>query len=223
MAEVKSPSRLVITLTAAQQALLRKASGKRVSQLGIEQIEAGSGWLYTPRGSKKSWLLKPPDPEAYLTARKEQQPHIDQRQAHFRLRIGKSRIHRRGVFADERIPARRNVIEYAGETISLVEAYRRTKGAKEVYGVTLDDFWVIDGAVGGSGAELINHSCDPNLRWRKLGNSIVCQSIRSIAAGEELTIDYHFSEKALKTPCQCGSPKCRGTINVSKRKYRRAG
>jgi uncharacterized protein len=219
---VKAPNRIVITLTAAQRALLRKASGKSVSQLGIEPVETGSGWLYTPRGSKKSWLLKHPDPESYLTARKKQPLRIDSRRARFHLRIGKSRIHRWGVFAGEPIPARRNVIEYSGEIISLVESYRRTKGAKEIYGAKLDDFWVIDGAVGGSGAELVNHSCDPNLRWRNLGDRILYQSIRSIAAGEELTCDYHFAEKAPKTPCRCGSPKCRGTINVVKRKRRRA-
>jgi len=192
-----------------------------VSQLGIEPVGTGFGWLYTPPVSKKSWLLKHPDPESYLAARKKQRPRIDPRRARFRLRIGNSPIHRWGVFADERIPARRNVIEYAGETINLVESYRRMKGAKEIYCAKLDDFWVIDGAVRGSGAQLINHSCDPNLRWRTLGDRILCQSIRSIAAGEELTIDYGFSKKAAKIPCRCGSPKCRGTINVVKRKHRR--
>jgi hypothetical protein len=219
---MKAPNTVVITLTAAQRALLRKASGKSVSQLGIEPVGTGSGWLYTPRGSKNSWLLKHPDSESYLGARKKQRPRIDPRQTRFRLRIGKSPIHRWGVFAGEPIPARRNVIEYSGETINLVESYRRTKGEKEIYGVKLDDFWIIDGAVGGSGAQIINHSCDPNLGWRNLGDRILCQSIRFIPAGEELTIDYKFSEKAPKTPCGCGSPKCRGTINVVKRKRRRA-
>jgi hypothetical protein len=205
----------VITLTPAQRALIREAWGKDVARLGIEPVETGSGWLYSA-GGKKFWLLKHADPDSYLAARRKQQPRIDPRHARFRLRIGASRIHRLGVFAEERIPARRNVIEYVGERVNPVESYRRTKGAKQTYTFKLDEFWRIDGSVGGSGAEFINHSCDPNLRWRRRGDRVLCQSVRPIAVGEELTLDYHFSHKSPKVPCRCGSPKCRGSINVVK-------
>jgi uncharacterized protein len=208
-------SPVVITLTPEQRALLRAASGKSVATLGIEPMDTGAGWLYSGKG-KKFWLLKHPDAKSYEAARRNHKPSIDPQRARFRLRIATSRIHRWGVFADERIPARRNVIEYGGELVNLVEAYRRTKGAKQIYSFALDHFWRIDGAVGGSGAEFINHCCDPNLRWRRLGERIFCQSVRPIAMGEELTIDYHFSPKSPKIRCRCGSPKCRGTINVSK-------
>jgi hypothetical protein len=207
---------VVIKLTAAQRALIRKASGKNVARLGIEPVETGSGWLYSA-GGKKFWLLKHADPESYLAARQNQQPRIDSRHARFRLKIAASRIHRWGVFAAERIPARRNVIEYSGELVNPVEAHRRAMDAGETYVLKLDEFWRIDGAVGGSGAQFINHSCDPNLRWRNLGNSVLCQSVRPIAAGEELTLDYHFSPESPKVPCKCGSPKCRGTLNVVRR------
>ncbi len=207
---------VVITLTSEQQALLRAASGKSVSTLRIEAVESESGWLYSAQG-KKFWLLKHPDAKSYEAARRNHQPHIDLQRARFRLRIGASRIHRWGVFADERIPARRNVIEYTGELVNPVEAYRRVKGAKRTYAFALDKFWRIDGAVGGSGAEFINHSCDPNLRWRRVENGVFCQSVRPINAGEELTLDYHFSHKAPKVRCNCGSSKCRGSINVAKR------
>jgi hypothetical protein len=204
---------VVIKLTAAQRALIREASGKNVAKLGIEPVDIGSGWLYSV-GGEEFWLLKHPDPESYEAARQKAQQRIDPRHAPFRLKIGESPIHRWGVFAEEQIPARRNVIEYSGELVNPVESYRRTKDRAETYAFRLDEFWCIDGAVGGGGAQFINHSCDPNLSWRKLGDRVMCQSIRPIAAGEELTLDYHFSPRSPKVPCRCGSPKCRGTINV---------
>jgi len=210
---------VVVELTAGQRALIREASGKNVAKLGIEPVDTGSGWLYSA-GGKKFWLLKHPDPEAYEAARQKAQPRIDSRFARFRLKIGESPIHRWGVFAAERIPARRNVIEYVGELVNPVEAYRRIKGAEESYAFKLDEFWRIDGLAGGSGAEFINHGCNPNLRWRKSRDRVMCQSVRPIAAGEELTLDYHVSHKAPKLPCQCGSPQCRGTINVLKSQRR---
>ena len=206
-------SPVVIKLTAAQRALIRQASGKDVAKLGIEPVDTGSGSLYAASG-KKFWLLRHPDPESYEAARQKAQPRIDPRHARYRLKIGKSRIHRWGVFAEERIPARRYVIEYAGERVNPVEAYRRVKGAAEAYTFKLDEFWSIDGAIGGVGAQFINHSCNPNLCWRKRGDRILCQSVRPIAVGEELTVDYHFSAKPPKVLCRCGSPQCRGTINV---------
>jgi uncharacterized protein len=39
-------------------------------------------------------------------------------------------------------------------------------------------------------------------------------SLRDIRPGEELTIDYHFDKKVERVLCRCGSPKCRGTINL---------
>lgn len=216
-----------IILTPVQRKLIREASGKNVARLGIEPADTGEGWLYS--GGKKFWLLKHPDVDAYEAARRAQQPRIDPARARFRLTIGESPIHRWGVFAVERIPARRNIIEYTGELVNPVEAYRRGKDADRVYSFKLDEFWRIDGAIGGSGAEFINHSCDPNLRWRQQGGHVLCQSVRPIAAGEELTLDYHFSSKVPKLPCRCGSPRCRGSINAletqaqSPRNYHRSG
>jgi len=55
-------------------------------------------------------------------------PAIDPRFACFRLAIRESKIHRRGVYAEEPIPARRKVIEYTGERISRRETKRRAMG-----------------------------------------------------------------------------------------------
>ena len=202
---------VMIQLTPAQRALIREASGKDVRALGIEPMD-GSGWLYS--AGRKFWLLKHGDPASYRAARRNERPHIDARMANFRLKISRSHIHRWGVFAEEPIPPRRIVIEYTGELANPVEAYRRMKDAGAIYSFKLDEFWRIDGSIGGSGAQFINHSCDPNLRWRRRAGRVLCQSVRAIVAGEELTLDYHFPAQAPKVPCRCGSPQCRGTINV---------
>jgi uncharacterized protein len=140
-------------------------------------------------------------------------PVIDSRYACFRLEIRESRIHRRGVYAVERIPPRRKVIEYTGERISRRETKRRGDGPV-TYLFTLDDYWTLDGAVGGSGAEIINHSCDPNVYTMIFKGHILYMSKRLIRPGEELTVDYRFSDKVDPVTCKCGAKTCRGTINL---------
>ena len=141
-------------------------------------------------------------------------PAIDPRYACFKMEIRESQIHRWGVYALERIPPRRKVIEYTGERIGRAETKRRGDG-KITYLFTLDQYWTIDGAVGGSGAEIINHSCDPNLRAMVLKGHILYMSKRLIRPGEELTVDYQFADDCDVVKCRCGTRKCRGTINIT--------
>jgi SET domain-containing protein len=140
-------------------------------------------------------------------------PTIDPRYACFRLDLRKSPIHRYGVYAAEPIPPYRKVIEYTGERISRRETKKRGMGSR-TYLFTLDDYWTIDGSVRGSGAQYINHSCDPNLRAEIRREHILYISKRPVGIGEELTVDYRFSKDVLSVRCRCGSPKCRGTINL---------
>ena len=140
-------------------------------------------------------------------------PAIDPRYSRFELSIRDSRIHRRGVYAGEPIPARRKVIEYTGERISRRETKRRGDG-DVTYLFTLDDYWTLDGAFGGSGAEIINHSCNPNLRAWNFKGHILYMSKRAIASGEELTVDYRFAKDVETVPCRCGAKTCRGMINL---------
>ncbi len=143
-------------------------------------------------------------------------PTIDTRYSPFKLRMGRSAIHRWGIYAAEDIPAKRKVLEYIGERISRVETKRRSNEREFNYLFTLDNYWTIDGSVGGSGAEYINHCCEPNLVSRITKGHILYFSLRAIRKGEELTIDYHFSPDVELVPCACGAPKCRGTINLKK-------
>ncbi len=111
------------------------------------------------------------------------------------------------------------MIEYRGEKINRVETRRRFlhgspgRSHKLNYLAQLDPYWTIDGAVGGTGAELINHSCEPNLKLRKFRGRLWLFSMRRIRPGEELGYDYGFSETGKRVRCRCGSAMCRGTIN----------
>ena len=148
-------------------------------------------------------------------ATKHHVPRLNLKLAYFKLRIHKSRIERFGVFAEEPIPPGKRVIQYTGERISERESMRRAikafsaGTAERIYTVGLNQRLKLDGSVGGSGAEFINHSCDPNLTMRRLRGQIFLYSFRKIRAGEELTVDYGFR---CSCPCRCGSKKCRGTM-----------
>ncbi len=144
-------------------------------------------------------------------------PSINQRHAAFKLRVGASKIHRWGIFAEEFIPKGRKVIEYTGEKISRRETKRRADERVQIYLFTLNSYWTIDGAVGGSGAEIINHSCEPNVASRIVREHILYYSIRDIQPGEELLIDYRFGYDEEKIPCHCGAKTCRGLMNLLQR------
>lgn len=141
-------------------------------------------------------------------------PKLNEKYCAFKLRIAKSKVHRWGVFAMERIPMRRKVMEYTGEKLNRLETKRRSDERALHYLFTLNSYWTIDGAVGGSGAEFVNHSCDPNLWVWICRDHILYMSRRAIEPGEELTIDYHFAKDVERVECKCGSTNCRGTINL---------
>lgn len=137
-------------------------------------------------------------------------PTINGRACAFKLDVGSSEIHRWGVFAIEHIPADSFVIEYTGEKIDAKELTRRSF-REHLYIFTLNDDYSIDGAIGGSGAEYINHSCAPNLKAIIDGDRIFFVSIRDISPSEELTLDYRLDDE-FPLPCYCGAKGCRGFI-----------
>jgi SET domain-containing protein len=138
----------------------------------------------------------------------------------YRLRIGRSTIDRSGVFALDPIPRNRQVIEYTGHRLTWQQATRLLKrlwrlGAPpNLYLARFNRRCIINGAVGGNGSQFINHSCEPNLGRRRIRGRLMFFSIRNIRAGAELTFDYQFRKYVPRTVCHCGSPKCRGTINL---------
>jgi SET domain-containing protein len=130
-------------------------------------------------------------------------PKINEKFACFKLLIRRSKIHRYGVFAGQRIPANRKVIEYTGKRLNRKEAKIRGDG-DYTYLFAVDPYWTLDGAVDGSGAEIINHSCSPNLVSRIQKGHVLYMSLRSIKPGEELTVNYNFDKDVRTFPCSCG-------------------
>jgi hypothetical protein len=57
----------------------------------------------------------------------------------------------------------------------------------------------------------INHSCEPNVG---MGGNVLLVSMREIAAGEELTIDYalFLGDPGFAMECRCRTASCRGVI-----------
>ena len=138
-------------------------------------------------------------------------PRLDSRFVCYKMEIRGSKIHRFGVYALERIPANRKVIEYVGERCNRREAKKRGEG-EHTYLFAVDNYWTLDGAVGGSGAEIINHSCEPNLVTRIMKGHILYMSIRPIKPGEELLVDYNLEKDTGHNKCECGAKSCRGTL-----------
>ena len=148
--------------------------------------------------------------------------------------IRSSRIQGRGAFAKRKIKKGTKLIEYIGEVISHEEADRRYPEDRNerhhTFLFTIDDKRIIDAAYGGNDARFINHSCDPNCISVDYGGQIFIESKRDIAEGEELAYDYKFERSSNPRDdawqeklyaCYCGSPKCRGTILVPRRKPRK--
>jgi len=136
---------------------------------------------------------------------------INSKFARFRMRIGRSRLHRYGVYAQEDIPAGRRVIEYTDKCLTLEQAVK-IGPPRDIYVAWITAAKYVDGARGGSGAEFMNHSCAPNLVARRIGPHLYLYSRRGIRAGEELTWNYHYPIKLKRIPCHCGARWCRGTL-----------
>lgn len=136
---------------------------------------------------------------------------IDPKFARFRMRIGRSAMHRFGVFALEDIPADRRVIEYTGKRLTF-EQVGKIRPPGDVYIAWIKPGWYVDGGRDGSGAQFMNHSCKPNLVARRIGGHLYLHSRRKIRADEELTWNYHYPIKLERIPCRCGARGCRGTL-----------
>ena len=137
--------------------------------------------------------------------------------------IRPSPVHGLGAFATRFIPRGTRLIEYAGERITPAEADARYPDVPgehhHTFLFTVDDDVVVDAGVGGNEARFINHSCDPNCDAVIEDGRIWIETIRDVAAGEELAYDYayvlperHTPAAKRRYPCRCGAATCRGTI-----------
>jgi SET domain-containing protein len=128
-----------------------------------------------------------------------------------KLRVGRSRIAGRGLFAGCAIPSRAKIGEFEGEVIPLREARRRARGRKVIAIVELDHK-AIDASSTRRGFRFINHSCAPNTFTRLTAHRAEFYALRRIRKGEELTVDYGRSHHEGRLRCRCGAAGCRGRI-----------
>jgi SET domain-containing protein len=137
--------------------------------------------------------------------------------------VRRSAIQGRGVFARLDIPKGTRIIEYTGEPITHAEADRRyddeAMARHHTFLFTLNRRTVLDGAVGGSDARFINHSCAPNCEAVIEKGHIWIEATQDIPKGTELAYDYGYERDGTETPedearyaCRCGANGCRGTI-----------
>jgi uncharacterized protein len=107
-----------------------------------------------------------------------------------------------GLFALEAISADKRMIEYIGSVLTYEEANKR--GGK--YLVKLDEKYIVDGSSRSNIARYINHSCRPNARVYTTGVRVWIWSLRTIKAGEEITINYgkeYIDEHIKPKGCKC--------------------
>ncbi len=145
------------------------------------------------------------------------------------LRVRRSAVHGRGVYALRAFAAGETVIEYKGEIIDWPEALRRHPHdplqPQHTFYFHIDDEHVIDAKVGGNSARWINHACEPNCESETVGRRVFIKALRDLSPGEELFYDYGLTVDARLTArlkreyaCRCGSPICRGTMLAPKRR-----
>jgi hypothetical protein len=139
------------------------------------------------------------------------------------LRVRRSRLHGRGVFARRPIRKGTRVLEYLGDRISHRDADERYgyKSADDnhTFLFIVNRSVVIDGGANGNDARFINHSCDPNCESLIDDRRVFIEAVRTIAPGEELTYDYQIGRDKEDPPnvdeifaCRCGAASCRGSM-----------
>lgn len=107
-----------------------------------------------------------------------------------------------GLFTLDPIPANEKIVEYKGPVVTDEEVER--SGGK--YFFQLDDNRSIDGSSRSNIARYLNHSCKPNAKGFTTGKKIWIWSLRSIKAGEQITIDYgqdYLNAHMKNKECKC--------------------
>jgi SET domain-containing protein len=116
------------------------------------------------------------------------------------------------------------VIEYCGESLRPVlqdvkERIYQERGV-DVYLFALTESVLVDATVSGTIARFTNAACEPSLYSKIVevdGKPILMFFAKvGIKAGQEVTYDYRFKAQIDRdtTPCQCGAPGCRGTLEI---------
>jgi hypothetical protein len=133
-----------------------------------------------------------------------------------RLAVRRSPIEGRGLFFTHHLAAGTTVVRLGGRLVTSEELDRLVGEAEgdptapyvDTITVHEDRHLVLPP---GTPVHFGNHSCDPTL-W--LVGPLELATRRSVAAGEEATIDYGTISGAagFTMPCRCGATVCRGQV-----------
>ena len=127
------------------------------------------------------------------------------------LIIRSSAIHAAGCYSTTAVRKGTRVAEYTGPRLTKDEADAANEESPITY-----LFGLGDGAVvidGHCMAMFINHSCNPNCETEEVRGRVWITAIRNIKPGEEITYDYCLYDGGEdEAICNCGAPKCRGTM-----------
>ena len=130
----------------------------------------------------------------------------------FEVLVDKSAIHGKGLYAKEKIPAKRKIGSLAGVIISKKTAREKAKKKESISIVELWNGKALDASVINNELRFINHSCRPNTYMRTTGNHVEFYSLRSIKPNEELTCNYGETHHNGTKKCNCGAEGCKKFI-----------
>ena len=131
-------------------------------------------------------------------------------------KIKKSKIDKKGLYANQNIKKGTRIIEYKGKIVSVKETSKNPKfdNEKAIYLFNINKRLDLDGDFKFNTARLINHSCDPNCEVFGKGLKVWIYAMKDITKGDELSYDYgfNFDENFKQYPCNCKSKNCVGYI-----------
>ena len=114
----------------------------------------------------------------------------------------------KGVFATRPF-ARGDLLVVYGGVILTGDELKALLAEERFYSMQVeDDLHLVTPLDQVTGADFVNHSCEPNAGLR---DAISLVALRAIQTGEEICFDYAMSDSNvyLHFACQCGKPKCR--------------
>jgi SET domain-containing protein len=129
----------------------------------------------------------------------------------FALRVGRSRINGRGLFAAADLPGRRKLGEVGGRKVRLPGAWRQAERAERIYLVELDARTALDCSAGND-FRYLTHSCAANCYLRIVGGRVEVYTRRPVRAGAELTVDYGITPHIGGMRCACGAANCKKRV-----------
>ena len=130
----------------------------------------------------------------------------------FAVEVRPSAIDGHGAFAAEAVPPRLKIGEIRGESISVAEARIRATRSERIMIVELSSRRAIDFSKSADPMRYTNHSCQPNARLCIRQGRVEFYALRSIAPGEEITVNYGETHHEGRLACRCGAPNCLGRL-----------